>query len=256
MKKSIFLIVFFLYSCSSEIVSNLDEREANKLLVVLAENKIYAKKQAQETEQGVLFTIVVQKKDLLRALQVLEKEDLPEEREKGVIDIFGKKDLLPTQTAERMLEEYSINAELARTIEKIKGVVNARVHIARIRDEYTGLEKPVSASVLVNYISENRQPFSVDEIKKLIAGGVGNLSEDNVKVVALPVSKSDETMIHNNRGTVFALAGVLAGLFVIFSGGFNMFLWNEFRKLKTLKKREKDNDTDKGRDATDNKYVS
>jgi type III secretion protein J len=233
----VFIICIFC-GCSVVVVSGIDEGEANKLLVVLAESNIKAGKKLIETEKGPKWNITVSRKNFLRALQILEENNLPGEKTEGVIEIFGKKDFLPTQTAERTLEEYSQNAELSKTIEQIQGVVKARVHVARTRDEFTGVEKPVSASVLINYIAgeSGEQPFSADDIKRIVAGGVANLLEENVNVVAVPIRqksiKSPASV--SSISFVFFLS---CGFFVLVAGGINIYFWNKLRSIKPLNNR-------------------
>lgn len=232
---AILFAIFLLSGCSTELVTGIDENEANRLLVVLSENNIRAKKILLETDQGPSWNVNVKRKEFLRALQILKENNLPGEKVKGVLEIFGKKDFLPTQTAEKALEEYSQNAELSKTLEQIQGVVKARVHIARVRDELTGVEKPVSASVLINYIANDSgaQPFSTDDIRKIIAGGVANLLEDNVNVVAVPVSQKSAKPSHTESSgtTLFFLS---CGIFVLIAGGINLYFWNKFRVTMSL----------------------
>ncbi len=227
------LFVLHLFAgCSTDIITGIDEAEANQLLVVLSENNIRANKVSVETEQGVLWNVRVRRRDFLKALQILSENNLPEEKTEGVVEIFGKKSFLPTQTAERVLEEYSRNAELSKTLEQIQGVVKARVHIAKMRDELTGAEKPVSASVLINYIARNggEKPFSTDDIRKIISGGVANLLEENVNVVAVPVLQRSIKPPEGSSSLSF-LFFFLCGIFLLVSGGFNLYLWTKFKAI-------------------------
>lgn len=232
---AILFVIFLLSGCSTELVTGIDENEANRLLVVLSENNIRAKKVLVETDQGPSWNVKVKRKEFLRALQILKENNLPGEKVKGVLEIFGKKDFLPTQTAEKALEEYSQNAELSKTLEQIQGVVKARVHIARVRDELTGVEKPVSASVLINYIANDSgaPPFSIDDIRKIIAGGVANLLEDNVNVVAVPVPQKSAkpSRTESSVSTLFFLS---CGIFVLIAGGINLYFWKKFRVTMSL----------------------
>ncbi len=238
---AVLFAIFLLSGCSTEVVTGIDENEANRLLVVLSENNIRAKKILLETDQGPSWIVTVKKREFLRALQILKENNLPGEKVKGVLEIFGKNDFLPTQTAEKALEEYSQNAELSKTLEQIQGVVKARVHIARVRDELTGVEKPVSASVLINYIANDSgaQPFSIDDIRKIIAGGVANLLEDNVNVVAVPVHHKSAKP-SRAESSVFTLFVLSCGVFVLISGGINIYLWKRFRAQTASNNGEKD----------------
>ncbi len=229
---ALILSLHLLAGCSTEIVTGIDENEANQLLVILSENNIRAKKDSIETDRGIAWNVRVKRRDFLRALQILNENNLPGEKTEGVVEIFGKKNFLPTQTAERVLEEYSQNAELSKTLEQIQGVVRARVHIARTLDELAGTEKPVSAAVLINYIARDggEKPFSTDDIRKIISGGVANLLEEKVNVVAFPVLQRSIKPPQGTSSLSF-LFFLLCGIFLLFSGGFNLYLWTKFRTI-------------------------
>lgn len=235
---AILFAVYLLSGCSTELVTGMDENEANRILVVLSENNIRAKKILIETDQGPSWNVYVNRQEFLRALQVLKENNLPGEKVKGVLEIFAKKDFLPTQTAEKALREYSQNAELSKTLEQIQGVVRARVHIARERDELTGVEKPVSASVLINYIvnDSGTQLFSIEDIRKIIAGGVANLLENNVNVVAVPVPQKSVKPSRTVSPVSFAFF-LSCGIFVLIAGGINLYLWKKFRVPMSLNNR-------------------
>lgn len=243
---------FFLFSCSRELITGLDENEANRLLVVLAESGIPAGKAPLDTERGTLFRIDVPRRDFLRALQVLKENNLPSEKAQGVMEIFGKNDFLPTQTAERVLEEYSVNSELAKTLEKIQGVLSARVHIARLRDEITGRYIPVSASVLISHVrSENDGlPVGIEDVKKIIAGGVPNLMEEKVNVVLVPVEQKSKKETGKNFQVSRAILIISLGILVLFSAGANLWLFFRFKRLTEINPEGRRNAVDNSCETT------
>jgi len=238
---NIFLIAFFISGCSAELVTGIDENQANILLATLADNHIKAKKMRSGEEDKNSWAIFVRKKDLFKALQVLKENNLPAEKTLGVLEIFGNKGFLPTHTAERVLEEYSVNAELSKTLEQISGVVKARVHIARVRDEITGLEKPVSASVLINYINKgDTMPFREEDIKKIISGGIPNLRGEDVQVVTIPVSHSYSKTVQMNIPWSYHIILMACGIIVLLAGGVNLYLWGRWRSPGTKSDRREE----------------
>ncbi|HEY4716044.1 MAG TPA: hypothetical protein VII00_02965 [bacterium] len=222
-------VILFATGCRSELFTDLDEREANRIIVALNRGSINARKEKVDSDSGTRWRIIVKNKNFQKALEITEKNNLPSIKANGVMEIFGKSGFLPTHTAEKALEAYSLNAELARTIEEIQGVVKARVHVVMRKNGVFEKElAPSTASVLINYISEGdgELAFGIDDIKKIVSGGVEGLTEDNVKVVVVPV-KQEVSVISERRQKTSILLLAMAPLF-LFSGALNILLWIKF----------------------------
>lgn len=211
-----------------ELTSGLTESSAMEVIVVLRGNGIAAEKIADESGQEKTWTVTVGGNSASDAWQVLVENELPRDEPKGFAEFFGKSKLIPTETEEKAIFLQAICGELARTVETMPSVIDARVHVSipdkdPLRRVVEGEEPPqATAAVMVKHWKPagNVPPEErVDEmdIKKLVASSVDGLKPQNVTVVAKAVSpKMTETPVRVGGGANYflPLAG-LAGVLVI-----------------------------------------
>src|SRR5690606_28919827 len=76
------------------------------------------------------YRVLVASDEVAAALSVLRAEELPRAPEPGLHDVFGRASLVPTATEERARLTAALGGELARSVESIDGVLDARVHVA------------------------------------------------------------------------------------------------------------------------------
>ena len=175
--------------CDATIASGLEESQANRILVALDAQGIGADK--ERLASGVDETrweVLVAPDDVGRALAVLRAADLPSEREEGIAEVFGEGSLVPTATEERARYAAALAGELARSIESIDGVLDARVHLAipETRDFALDAEPPrARASVLVKHAAD-RDPPDSEAVQALVSGAVTGMHAEDVAVVAVP----------------------------------------------------------------------
>lgn len=175
--------------CQADLERGLDEEQANAILVALDRAGIGASK---EPEAGggdePSFTIRVAPDDVAPGLAILRAEGLPRPPQAGLADTFGQGSLVPTATEERARLTAALSAELARTVESLDGVLDARVHIALPEPQRLGLGAPrprPRASVMVRHRAEARR-FDDDAVRRLVAGAVEDMDPENVAVVSIP----------------------------------------------------------------------
>ncbi|MBI2571519.1 MAG: hypothetical protein HYV63_31300 [Candidatus Schekmanbacteria bacterium] len=177
------LLVVSSSGCKKTIQEGLTEEEANLILVKLKENNVLGEKIAAG-EEG--FAIQVPKDDIASALRIMEDSNLPRKPYLGIADVFPAGDLIPTETTEKLRALMALQGELANTIMRIEGVIDARVHVALPEaDPLADPDKPASkpkASVLVK-IREGTS-VKVDQIQKIVANAVDGL--DNASVDVMP----------------------------------------------------------------------
>jgi type III secretion protein J len=111
-----------------EILHGLDERQANEVLVALDERGLSASKAREEGSEG-RWRIDVRRADAASAQRILAERDLPRSRPPGFDEVFAKGSMVPTPTEEHALYLHALGGELARSIEAIDGIVEARVHL-------------------------------------------------------------------------------------------------------------------------------
>lgn len=177
------------------VQGGLPEREANEIVLLLEEAGVPAKKDRESTVGGAAgradraWSVTVGSNDAGRALQVLSDHALPRETPPGFSEVMSHESLIPTATEERVRHRQALAGELARTLESVRGVIEARVHLALPEAaELPTLEAAPaapSASVLLR-ISTPATPLPVDDVKRLVAGAVPGLSPTGVSVVLVP----------------------------------------------------------------------
>lgn len=178
--------------CQAAIESGLPEAQANRVLVALDQHGIHGVKEAERSSgDRATYSVVVAPDDVAAALAVLRAEDLPSEPEPGLQEMFGEGSLVPTATEERARLTAALGGELARSIEAIDGVLDARVHLA-LADRSDVLlddapERP-RASVLIRHRGATA-PYSDEQIRRLVAGAIQGMDPSDVAIVAVAASE-------------------------------------------------------------------
>ena len=190
---AVVIFAMTLVACSQAINHGLSEDQANEIQVVLERNGIQASKAAEEGGETVAYSISVPKRDAARAMQILRENDLPQQQAKGFNEVFAKTSLIPTAMEEKALYLQAVCGELAKTIEAINGVVDARVHVVLpesdvLKQELQGPTTP-KAAVLIKYkVRRNGEmPYKPDDIRQLVANSVEALKSSDVTVVSSQV---------------------------------------------------------------------
>ena len=118
----LFLSLFFCFGCRETILHNLDESQANKVLVLLHEHMIPVEKEPE----GIKWNVLVSKDEAILALKIIEGSrllyrDLTRE-------IQEPKGLLASKEERVAYLERQTAADLEKTIESIPGIIEAHIH--------------------------------------------------------------------------------------------------------------------------------
>lgn len=231
-----------LVACAKEgIVHDLEEREANEIMVLLEQHQVDAEK-VKDTEsggnnKGARFMIEVSKSEATRASALLSEYELPRKKDAGYSEVFGQSGLVPTASEEKAKMMQAQTGDLTRTLKSIVGILDARVHIVTPEDSPLRMkeeERPLpSAGVWFKYIKQSGCVITdkekclpggvtLENIAGLIANSVEKLQPGRVYIVAVPVSTED-------------LSGAGGGVLTtkIFFGAFNVAT-GDVMKLKGL----------------------
>jgi type III secretion protein J len=175
-----------LTGCNTMLQGGLDEREANQMMLVLAEAGIDAGK----TGQGSDWSVEVGTGDHTRAWRALRAAGLPRPRHTGFLEVYKERALVPGRMEEQALYLSALQEEIAQTLESVEGVVTARVHASVKTEGRPGRTQHsvASASVLVCYrpSPEGQPPISEQAVQKLTANAVFGLAPERVAVVFTP----------------------------------------------------------------------
>jgi type III secretion protein J len=182
------LALLLLACATAELASDLNESEAQEIVVVLQQYGLSPKKVKIGEGKEATFTVVVPTSQSGSANQILKKFELPRQTPKGLGEVFSEGGLIPTATEEKAKLLMALQGEIAHTLETVDGIASARVHIVLPeRDPLaeTQQSKP-SASVFIKYRGEHL-PLTVEEIKQIVAHSVDGLDTSEVAVVMKPI---------------------------------------------------------------------
>ena len=190
----IFPLMFF-YGCGgTELQHGLTEDQANEVLVVLQQNGVDAKKVLEAGEHPT-WAISVPAASASRSWKVMKDHDLPRAPQQGLSETFGKGSLIPTATEEKALYMNALCNELGQTIQRIDGVITARVHVVlpeeQLVQEATPAENRPKAAVLIKYRlnSNGDVPYKDDAIRNLVANSIQKLDPKDVVIIGTEVAE-------------------------------------------------------------------
>jgi type III secretion protein J len=241
------LSLFFLVGCGSSaiiVVNGSQEREANRIVVILENNNIRATKVQQEAAPGsseVLYNVTVSSNDRTNAMRILDTKGLPAQKSPRILDLFKKEGLVQSETENKIRYHAGKEAELSSMIRNINGVIEANVQIAYSTEEpmpgRNQVKDIMTAAVYVQHqgVLDNPNLQYETKIKDMVSKSVSGLEAENVTVISdlstetmetlstvkevvdfvsiagIKVSKSSKTQL---RVVMFSLVGLVLVFFV------------------------------------------
>lgn len=188
------LVVLAGCSVNSIIVNDVDEREANEIIVFLASKNIAASKIASTTStpgggSGIaLWSIEVDEEKSTEAMSILNQNGLPRRKGTNLLTLFAGGGLMTTDKEETIRYQAGLAEQIANTIRKIDGVIDADVQLSFPPGEQAPGAPPqkVTASVYVKHqgIIDDPNSHLVTKIKRLVASGVNGLDINDVTVIS------------------------------------------------------------------------
>lgn len=185
----LFGVLWQLCGCSVALHHDLDEDDANRIIVILSQQGIAAAKESQRKGRNISWKVVVAESDATRAWRVLRAHKIPRRRPKG-LELFNGRGLIQTANESRAMMQRALSGELTRMLLALPRVVDARVLVSLLpRQRIVGSSAPYQAgvSILIRYRKEaGGAQFPLAAVKRLAAAAIPGLSMDKVAVVALP----------------------------------------------------------------------
>lgn len=191
------LVIPLFTSCENQktIVNGLEEKEANEILVYLSTRGIDANKAKTQTAGGggggkeILWDINVPENRATEAMFLLNQQGLPRRRPQNLLGIFSSSELVPSDLKEKIKYRAGLSEQIASTIRKIDGVLDAEVNISFPEEDplNPGQTKgKITASVYVKHsgILDDPNSHLMTKIKRLVAASVTGLDYDNVTVIS------------------------------------------------------------------------
>ncbi len=231
--------------CETTLEAELSEAQADEIIVTLHQEGIGARKEASATTgDEARYEITVAPSDLGPALTLIRANNLPRRNAPGLGEAFGEGSLVPTATEERARYVSALGSDLGASLERLEGVLDARVHVAlpEPRDfELTESPAQPRASVLLKH----RVGATVDQdgVRALVAGAIQGMPIENVAVVLVSapavVAGSEASLVQLGpiavtRGSAPALKGVLVGAVALNVLLALLLIWSMTRRNKPV----------------------
>jgi len=207
-----------LVACAPDagLLHGLDERQANEVLVALDEAGLPGEK-VREDGPGGAWSIEVPAADAPRAHRLLAERELPRARPTGFDEAFAKGSMVPTPAEEHARWQHALAGELARSIESLDGVLEARVHLGLpLADPLRPTTAPAPrAAVLVKCRPAGCAALRAleDGLRALVAGAADGLEPGAVSLVIAPgAAPAPPPPVPDRKGSAMLLAlAALAG---------------------------------------------
>ncbi len=191
-------LILFLFSCTSQqiILTNVEEKDANEIIVLLRSKGIEADKMAVKVATGAtvqqkagqFWDIAVAADKATNALAVLNRIGLPRKPAITLLDVFPSEGLMKTEKEENVRYQEGLNEQIASTIRNIDGIIDVDVQISipkqNIFNPEAEKEKP-TASVYVKHdgVADDPNNLIVQKVKRYVSGSIIDLEYEDVTVI-------------------------------------------------------------------------
>lgn len=182
------------------IINEVDEREANEIVVFLASKGIQADKTTAVSAApggavgGAKYSISVESDKATDAMAILNQNGLPRKKGTTLLDLFAGTGLMTSDKQETIRYQAGLAEQIANMIRKIDGVIEADVQLS-FPVESTAIPMPggaqaaptkITAAVYVKHMGILDDPNShlITKIKRLVAGSVTGLDINDVTVIS------------------------------------------------------------------------
>ncbi len=189
-------VAVLLTSCEGRktIVNGLDEREANEIMTYLSGKGVEAYKVMKVASSGgggskiAEFDIQVPESESNQATSLLNQVGLPRKRSQNLLGIFSSGSLVPSEMQENIRYQAGIADQIAGTIRKFDGILDADVTISFPKDDPLNPGQSrgkITASVYVKHNGVLDDPNSqlLSRVRRLVSASVTGLDYDNVTVI-------------------------------------------------------------------------
>jgi type III secretion protein J len=233
-----------LWGCSVPIAANLDEGDANRVVLALEAEGMAAQKERDPDGEG-RWRVTVTRDDASAAVAVLGAESLPPPNTPGLLEAVGKGSIVPSRASEHAKVVVGTAGELERTLRSVDGVLSARVHLAiPLGDPLGPAEQKTepTASVLLRHRGA-APPIGPGDVQRLVAGAVPGLDPKLVSVVTTPIPPPPRPLDRElvrfgpltlTRSSMFALRIIVGGTVLLGLGMIGLLgvVWSRLKKCQ------------------------
>lgn len=193
----IFFVLLTGCETSSSIISGIDEREANLIVVFLESKGIKAQKIRAASSPGgggqetaPKFDIGVSESQSIEAMAILNRNGLPRKQGTNLLDLFAKQGFMTSDKEETIRYQAGLAQQITNTILMIDGVIDATLQLS-FPPEDTGVatemaKEPITAAVYVKHqgVYDDPNAHLENKIKRIVSGSVTGLDINNITVIA------------------------------------------------------------------------
>lgn len=209
-------LIFLLVGCKDqELVTGLDQNQANEIIAVLQRNNIPAIKKA-EPKQG--YRITVDSADFPVAVDLLHSRDLPSRPRVEIAQMFPADSLISSPLAEQARLNSAIEQRLEQSLLALSGVVSARLHVSYEINQQGESDSNATPhiSALVRYQGEEvDETVLIGDIKRFLLNSFDNADYDKISVILSPLEAVEHVPAQSLRQQGSDLTQVLLGVMVL-----------------------------------------
>jgi type III secretory pathway lipoprotein EscJ len=187
------ILLVLLTGCKETILHKLDESQANQIKVTLSRNGI----KADKIFDGSYWNVTVPKNEALHALTLLDNSRILRNDSRRSLE--RSKSLIPSREERTHFIERQLATSLEHTLERLPGVLEARVHLYLHATDTFPISLPnenftASVLVIVDKSQSSRLDLITDqEIQKLVSGASG-VQASSISVVITESTVVDKTL--------------------------------------------------------------
>ncbi len=202
-------LALVLSSCTTRLVGDLDEAEANRIVSALERSGIPAAKKSTTSGRDRTWAVHVPAPEAQRAREITESLALPRAKPGGFAALLEEASIVPSASREKLREDVARGEEIAAAISRLDGVVHASVIIAPapVRPGILAHDPApagATASVLVRHTG--KPSVTEEQVKELVAGAVAGVEPEAVAVVFSPTRPAPSSEPRWERIGPFAVA--------------------------------------------------
>ncbi len=207
-------VLSLLVACErSEVFGGLTQSDANEILVLLTSHDVEAALTREVRQNETFFGVAVASKDIGRARQLLQENNLPRHKRPGLEEIFkDNATIIPSPQEVRGKAMLALKGEIINALESIPDVIEADVLLNVPAAEDFAADAPpqrttASVTMKVHPTEQALTALTENKIQRFVANAVEKLDPRDVSVI-LTYAGAPTT-------------GVLPGQTVILSGDAN-----------------------------------
>ena len=199
------------FGCQKTLYKDLQEKEANEMMVLLMESGISSSKDYNDRSGRV--SLKVDEGDVTRSVSILSENGYPKDSHTNLGEVFAKTSLISSPTEEHARYTYALSEDLSQTLSELDGVIHAKVHL--VLPQMKGkVRTQASAAVFIKHSESVKMANFIPQIKLLVQGSVEELKYEDVNVALFPSLRD----VASQKEKVAASQGFMAGKLGSFGG--------------------------------------